>query len=191
MNEELKKRLSEKRRGKNNPFYGHHHTEKTKEIWKKQERGFKKGYIMPQEIKDAIHDTIIKNGSLKGENNPMYDVHRYGEESPAYGVKHSNDAIERSRQGRIKHRGIEREEWLEEKGFKSTLEYKNFVNVVMRKNGGLCYICGEKAVIAHHLTSYTYDKEHRFDPSWGVPLCYSCHRFNIHNHPLERLVRGS
>lgn len=44
----------------------------------------------------------------------------------------------------------------------------------MKKNDGLCYICGEKAQIAHHLCSALYDKKHRYDSDWGVPLCKKC-----------------
>ena len=50
--------------GKNNPMWRKHHSKETK---------------------NRISEVRIEKGLSKGENNPMYGVHRYGECNPMYG----------------------------------------------------------------------------------------------------------
>ena len=59
--------LSESMKGENNPNYGKHHPEETKE----KMRG--------------------PRPCIQGENNPMYEVHRCGKDAPNYGKHHSEE----------------------------------------------------------------------------------------------------
>lgn len=51
-----------------------------------------KAYYQTEEGKQQLehHSTSMK-GKLAGEKNPMYGVHRYGEDSPHYGHKHTEE----------------------------------------------------------------------------------------------------
>ena len=76
--EEHKKKMSERMKGKNNPFYGKHHLEETKRKISEKHKG-KVSYIMTEEIKKKI------SLSKMGNKNPMYGIHRFGKDSPNYG----------------------------------------------------------------------------------------------------------
>lgn len=79
---EVRKKISDNHAdvsGENNPFYGKHHTEETKEKIRK---------------KNKIN--------FAGANNPMYGVRRYGEDGPMYGKKHTEDAKKKMSQNRKK-----------------------------------------------------------------------------------------
>lgn len=63
------------RYGKDHPAYGNHHTEETKQKISLAN----KDKIYTEEIRQKISKTLIENGTSKGENNPMYGVHLFGE----------------------------------------------------------------------------------------------------------------
>lgn len=65
--------------GKNNPFYGKHHTEETK----KKLSELHKGKKLSEETKKKI------SKKTSGKNHPMYG--KTGENSPCYGKKHSKE----------------------------------------------------------------------------------------------------
>jgi len=80
--EEILKKMSGPRpsiSGKNNPMYGKHHTEETKQRISKKN----KDYITSEETKKKI------SKAMKGKNNPMYG--KCGKESPMYGKRHTEE----------------------------------------------------------------------------------------------------
>ncbi len=48
--------------------------------------------IPTKELRQKISETRIKNGKSKGINNPMYGIHRFGEDNPMYGKKQTKDS---------------------------------------------------------------------------------------------------
>lgn len=74
---EWRKKNSKRNKGENNPMYGKHHTEQTKQ-----------------------KQRLAKQGKYNGEKNPMYGVHRYGKDSPNYGKVMSNEQKEKIRRAR-------------------------------------------------------------------------------------------
>ena len=71
------------RYGEKNPMYGKKHNKETRDKISKANKGKpspRKGVHLSQEIKDKISKSHI--GIQAGAKNPMYDVHRYGENSP-------------------------------------------------------------------------------------------------------------
>ena len=81
--------------GKNNPFYGKHHTKATKKMLSDVHKGqrnsiateFKKG-TTPWN-KGKCHSETAKK-KMRGRRNPMLGVHRSGEDAPFYGKKHTD-----------------------------------------------------------------------------------------------------
>ncbi len=109
-----------------------------------------KGRSCPEEIKQKIRETIIKNGSSKGKNNPMYNVHRFGENSPNW-----NDGSS-----------------FEPYSTEFNKELKDFIK--QRDN----YTCQDpncdgnyKKLHIHHID---YDKKNN-SPENLITLCDSCH----------------
>ena len=65
--------------GKDKEFFkGKHHSEESRKKISEANKGKKRS----EETKRKISKTRIKNGVAKGENNPMYGVHRYAENNP-------------------------------------------------------------------------------------------------------------
>ena len=98
--EETKRKMSENRKGENNPFYGKHHSEETK-----------------KKIVESLGDQV------KGENNPFYGKHhseetkrslsenmkgRYlGKNNPFYGKHHSEESKKKQIMKRLNLHNIE------------------------------------------------------------------------------------
>lgn len=81
---EWRKKNIERNKGENNPMYGKHHTEETRQ-----------------------KQSLAKQGKYDGNKNPMYGIHRYGKDSPNYGRSMSDEQKEKIRQARIgKYSGI-------------------------------------------------------------------------------------
>jgi 5-methylcytosine-specific restriction endonuclease McrA len=55
------------------------------------------------------------------------------------------------------------------------LGYKAWVKEVMKVNNKTCMSCGRKATTAHHINSWSDNKELRLVASNGVSLCKECH----------------
>ena len=56
------------------------------------------------------------------------------------------------------------------------VEYKEWTNSVLERDKHTCQECGEtEGVIAHHIKSYAYYPELRFDIDNGLTLCEPCH----------------
>jgi len=81
-------------KGKNNPFYGKKHSDKTKKLISEGNKGKLSGNKNPtygrprsEETKKKISETMIKKEVSKGKNNPMYGVSlpgRCGEDHPLW-----------------------------------------------------------------------------------------------------------
>jgi hypothetical protein len=72
------KTLSEQNKGKNNPWFGKHHSEEQKKEWKKTRKGKntgEKNSMFGKHHTDAARDKIrqARIGSWSGENNPNYN----------------------------------------------------------------------------------------------------------------------
>lgn len=94
---DVKLTLSKSWSGENNPNYGHHepltgeHLRRVKENHVRGENHPYHGKNLSEEHRRKISETRLSKGLSRGENNPMYDVHRYGEDSPHYGHTHSEE----------------------------------------------------------------------------------------------------
>lgn len=77
--DEHKKKIAEKLKG-NTHTLGYVCSDETKQKISKANKGHKHS----EEAKRKM--SKIAKGKYSGENNPMYGVHRYGKDSPAYGV---------------------------------------------------------------------------------------------------------
>jgi 5-methylcytosine-specific restriction endonuclease McrA len=97
---------------------------------------------------------------LKGENNP-----NYGKGEKIRGNKNKMWNPEKTQEEREKGRIIE--------------GYKKWVYGVYKRDNYTCQYCGKRGgdLVAHHLNSYNWDKEHRTDINNGVTLCKQCHRY--------------
>ena len=78
--EEHKRKLSEARKGENNPMYGKHISEKTRQKMSKAH----KGKMLSEEHKRKLSE------SNKGENNHMFG--KRGKDNPNYGRKHTEES---------------------------------------------------------------------------------------------------
>jgi len=151
-------------------------------------------------------ETIEKiSEKMFGENNPMYEIHRFGEEAPHFGKYHSKESIEKmSKNRKGKCCGEENpafNNW-SSKGeycWKWTEEVReNTRNKYDRK----CFLCGKSEeeqmnemkeqgkrqfrLSIHHIDS---DKEQGCNgKSWKlVPLCIHCHG-KVHGHKI--IIKG-
>ncbi len=98
----------------------------------------------------------VKTSTAKlGENNPMYGV--TGKQHPKWNPNRTKDQ-------RIEERktGIDRN-WR--------------ISVIIR-DGRKCVVCGYdgRDIVVHHLNSYHWDVENRYNIDNGVVLCGSCHK---------------
>lgn len=57
-----------------------------------------KGKIVSEETREKLRNRTCY---LKGKNHPFYGVHRYGENAPHYGMKHSEESKELNRQAHL------------------------------------------------------------------------------------------
>lgn len=66
-------------KGQNNPMYGKNHTEKARHLIseKNKNNSYRKGKKHTEESRQKMREA--KLGKYDGENNPMYDVHLFGE----------------------------------------------------------------------------------------------------------------
>lgn len=114
-----------------------------------------------------INNKTLSCGCLKtitAINNGRNSAHKIsGEKSYLYNINLTD--LERS-----KRRNLE------------LTKNKNWRNQIFIRDSFTCNICGIKGdkLQVHHLNSYAYFKEQRFDLDNGVTLCKKCHT-NFHN----------
>lgn len=102
---------------------------------------------------------IIKGEiDLRGKNNPMYGIQRFGKENPNYKIEKTEEEREVGRL--IEGYGVWR---------KHVYERDNYT----------CQCCGDDRggnLTAHHLDGYSWCKEKRTDVENGITLCEKCHK---------------
>ena len=76
-----------------------------------------------------------------------------------------------------------------------TVEYKTFVNEVLKRDSYTCQWCGLTSghgitvrLEVHHLKSYVEHPELRFNIDNGITLCRECHLTTIRGHPMPKKV---
>ena len=115
------------------------------------------GKIRSEGFKEKL--SKINKGKISGDNNPM----RKPEVSSGFkGDKNPNWKGGRS------------------KGYKTgynSAEYKNWRKEVFKRDGYSCQKCGimNVYITAHHIKSFAYFPELRFEVSNGLTLCEKCH----------------
>lgn len=87
----FRKRISEHNKGrdnsgKKNGFYGKHHSNEVR---------MKISYCMRNLSEESKRKMSDNHADISGKNNPMYGVHRYGENNPFYGKKHTEESKKR------------------------------------------------------------------------------------------------
>jgi group I intron endonuclease len=116
MSEETKRKISEAQMGEKNHRYGKGYLQTGENNPMYGKDGYWKGKHLPQEIRDKISKRKkgkkpiiseelrkIKIKNFSGKNNPMYGIHRYGEENPFYGKHHTEETkkkISEARKGK-------------------------------------------------------------------------------------------
>lgn len=57
-------------------------------------------------------------------------------------------------------------------------EYRNFRDIVLSRDMGICQRCGKKGkgMNVHHIKSFKEYPTLRFDPDNGITLCNKCHK---------------
>jgi 5-methylcytosine-specific restriction endonuclease McrA len=156
---------------KNNPFYGKKHTEETrlKMIGKKHPiptNGFKKGHIawnkgltISEEIREKIIEAAKNRNISEKTRKKMADSHRGDKTNFWKG-------------------GIDKKEY---KHYRN-LNYRLWREKVFKRDNYTCQDCGLHSgngkamfLIPHHIKSYTYYPELRYEVSNGKTLCKDCH----------------
>lgn len=169
LSEEHKQRLSENRKGKNNPFYGKKHTKETREKMSK---------------------------ALRGKNHPLYGKHlsdetkkklsdlNKGENGPFYGKKHTKESREKiSKANKGKGVGKNNSNWnpnltseerWSKKGSNTT---KALRRAVYKRDKHTCQCCGIKEVPieAHHMENFSDNLHLRLLVDNLITLCKNCH----------------
>lgn len=153
-NPEFRSRMSAKRSGSNNPFYGRKWSDpdfaealaKLKRTQSLRYSGSGNpmfGRKRTEEEKSKISDTRIRNGVARGVKNPNW---RGGTSS-------------------------------ERKCAGARTDHKKWRNAVLLRDGWTCVKCGStKDVEAHHILPWAYFPNLRCDVSNGEALCLECHK---------------
>ncbi|MFZ9354405.1 MAG: NUMOD3 domain-containing DNA-binding protein [Candidatus Nanopelagicales bacterium] len=72
-NEEIKKKMSKNRRGKNNPFYGKTHSQETKEGISRRNRGMVSSFLGKKHLEETKKKlSELNKGKFSGDKNPMF-----------------------------------------------------------------------------------------------------------------------
>lgn len=69
---------------------------------------------------------------------------------------------------------------------RNSVEYKVWRAAVFQRDNFTCQVCNARGVRlnAHHLKSYAYHRDLRFEVSNGVTLCEPCHKL------IHKIMRG-
>ena len=144
--------------GKNNPFFGKKHSEETRKQISKKTTG-RIGYWKDKKLSKETKLKISNNhADVSGKNNPMYDVHRFGENAPNW------------KDGLSKHKYPSifvhvRKEILKRDNF--TCQECKLTSTESKKKYG-------KDLEVHHIKSLSADGDDTVENS--IALCPNCHR---------------
>ena len=174
--EKTKMKMSAKRRGKDNPFYRHHHTKEVKQKISEAGKG-REGYWLGKKrnITPEWRQKMIK-GLRKKARDPEYRkklslIHR--------GEKGSNWQGGKTKESERIRRSIEAHLWRE-----AVFARDNWTCQKCKKRGGkLC---------SHHIQNFAKYPELRFAIDNGIILCKKCHqefhkRYKVENNSKEQL----
>jgi hypothetical protein len=115
----------------------------------------------------------------------------FGKNNPFFGKKHKVETrikiSENKKNSPLTPRGEKNKAWIDGRGndrkrertiFQQTLEYKLFVEGVLKRDNFSCVLCGVRGVKFHvdHIKEYKNYPELRTELSNGRTLCVSCHR---------------
>lgn len=115
---------------------------------------------------------------------------KYGKER-FYVNGHHRRGIKMSDEWRLKRSELAKERgflppWIKSrknKTYRKDAKWKIWSENVMKKNNGLCIMCGNKANQSHHIKDFFKYPKLRYEIENGIPLCRACH-LKIHN-PLQ------
>lgn len=136
-----------------------------------------KGRLRTEEAKSKQSRTRVKNEVAKGENNPMYGIHRFGEEAPMYSKKHTEEFKNRQSELANKRIGSLAPNWQNGISFELYgIEFnKKFRQLIYSRDNYTCQCpdCEHKTNLldVHHID---YDKKNNSLENLTT-LCRSCH----------------
>jgi hypothetical protein len=156
--EETKNKLSNALRGENHPNYGKHRLEETK----KKISNTEKGKHCSEETKKKMSD------AKKGENHPNYGKHRSEETK-----KKLSDANKGENNPNYKN-GNSLKEFKEAYGLEPE-EWKKLAQEIRTRDKFICQYCGKKnATDVHHIIPRRIKIDN--SPDNLITLCKSCHQ---------------
>jgi len=143
---ECYKEYCKSRNGRNNPFYGKHHSKESIDKWKKKRDGYK-------------HSKEAKKKMSKARKGKKFTIeHRRNMSKATYkGAKYRN--------------------WKER--IRRSFEYKIWRENVFKRDDWRCQECkkrGNVYIEAHHIFSFAYYPNLRFEIGNGITLCRKCHK---------------
>ena len=143
--EEEKERRSKMFSGKKNPFFGKKHTEVQKNKWSMKHKELWKSDEYRKKVIDNLPD-------MNGENNPMYG--KKGKDAPGW------------------KGGITVENLL----LRTSKKYSEWRFNIFKKDNFNCKLCGNNRYLnAHHIHKFSKYPNERFDINNGITLCRNCH----------------
>ena len=160
---------------------GQHHNEDSIERMKKVQKGkksdrpgtFKKGHDVSIEVREKLSK---KN---KGKQSPNKGKHLSDEQKRKISETNKERGIRPIVINRAK--GDRHGMWKGgitdiNKKFRRTEEYKQWRNLIYKRDHWRCQKCGIKEkIVAHHIKSFTEYPDLRHDPDNGITLCRYCH----------------
>lgn len=153
-------------RNQNNNRYSH--------ICNKCGKTYKSGKKDSQICKDCCSKDFTEMGKINlsklnrtGSNNPMYGIHRYGENNPNYKPYLTEEDREYVR---------------------NIPGYKDWIKKVYERDNYTCQCCGDNRggnLNAHHIYGYSKYKNLRTDMDNGICLCEECHKLYHKQHGFK------
>jgi hypothetical protein len=131
---------------------------------------------------------IIHNQRMKGDKNPAWSGGKVSKicllcGKQFYVTKYSDKQGEQSANWKG---GISPEHTK----IRNTAEYNSWRLKVFGRDYYTCKLCGQYGgkLNAHHISSFTKDKEKRHDIDNGITLCFACHK-RIHSYLMQHITR--
>ena len=158
--------------GSANNFYGKHHTDEAKAAMRAGHIGKNTGPRSPM---------VIKKIADAQRGKPKHSSESRAKISAA--VRGRVVSIETRRKMADAHRGSKSNFWrggARKTAYKhyQNVEYRNWRSLVFKRDDFTCQLCAVRGVFLHphHIKSYTFFPELRYEVSNGVTLCVPCHK---------------